>query len=148
MPEAEGPTPKDAGLSQRMSRYPRKDTSPEVELRKALHALGLRFRLQRKVPGRGRRSIDIAFPGSKVAVFVDGCFWHACPTHGIVPKNNRQWWQEKLQGNTERDQDTNRCLIDAGWSVVRVWEHTEVGLAASAIAEELVRDGQPTVLTV
>src|SRR4051812_16232274 len=87
------PIPKDAGVSERMSRMPRASTKVEVALRRSLHARGLRFRIHRRdLPG----TPDIVLPGVRLAIFVDGCFWHACPDHGVVPKNNRQWWQEKL----------------------------------------------------
>lgn len=140
------PVPISQEFSDQMARYPRINTSPEVRLRSALHALGLRFRLQRKVPGRTRRTIDIALPGPRVAVFVDGCFWHGCPAHGVMPKNNREWWHEKLAKNEQRDRDTNSVLVEAGWSVVRVWEHTEAEEAAEQIARLIREDPEPCAI--
>jgi DNA mismatch endonuclease (patch repair protein) len=93
-------------VSAQMSRMPRASTKPEVALRKRLHAQGLRFRLHRRdLPG----TPDIAFARQKVAVFVDGCFWHACPDHGVIPKNNREWWMAKLAKNLSRDTDAGGC---------------------------------------
>lgn len=92
-------------------------------MRRLLHAAGLRYRLQVKVPGMPRRTIDIAFPGAKVAVFLDGCFWHGCPEHATQPKANAQWWREKLDKNMARDRETSELLAAAGWTVLRFWEH-------------------------
>jgi DNA mismatch endonuclease (patch repair protein) len=106
-----------------MKRQARKDTNPEVELRKLLHARGLRYRVGVKVPGMARRTIDIAFASVKVAVFVDGCFWHGCPEHGTWPVANGEWWREKILKNRARDEETTEHLIGWGWCVLRVWEH-------------------------
>jgi DNA mismatch endonuclease (patch repair protein) len=113
----------DKALSRRMSVYPRRETRPEVALRSALHRRGLRFRVHYPVPGSPRRKIDVAFPGAKIAVFVDGCFWHACPEHAVMPKANSEWWAWKLHGNTSRDAETTEMLEQAGWQVIRLWEH-------------------------
>ena len=101
----------------------RRDTKPEVALRRALFAQGLRFRVAYPIPGMARRSIDIAFPRAKVAIFVDGCFWHSCPEHGVSPKASSEWWRTKLEQNRTRDQATTEHLSQAGWTVLRVWEH-------------------------
>lgn len=106
-----------------MSTRARRDTAPEISLRKALHARGMRYRVQIPVPGRGRRRIDIAFTRVRLAVFVDGCFWHGCPDHGVRPRANSEWWEWKLARNAERDRDTDQVLASQGWSVLRVWEH-------------------------
>lgn len=106
-----------------MAKQARKDTAPEIALRRLLHAAGLRFRVGLPVPGMPRRSIDIAFPRAKVAVFVDGCFWHSCPEHATKPAANDAWWARKLAGNVERDAATTAHLETAGWTVIRVWEH-------------------------
>lgn len=100
-----------------------KDTRLELRVRGALHARGLRYRLQRKVPGSNRRTIDIAFPRQKVAVFIDGCFWHGCPVHHTAAKTNKEFWSAKVARNRERDIETDRMLMDAGWTAARFWEH-------------------------
>lgn len=116
-----------------MARQARKNTSPEIELRRALHGLGLRYRVEYPVPGMPRRRLDVAFPRLKVAVLVDGCFWHACPEHGTMPARNGSWWEAKLSRNVERDRETDRHLGVAGWTVVRVWEHEPPDAAAARI---------------
>jgi DNA mismatch endonuclease (patch repair protein) len=83
----------------------------------------MRYRVNLPVPGLARRTIDVAFVGAKVAVFVDGCYWHGCPDHGRVPNSNREWWTEKLRRNQVRDLDTAEHLTGLGWEVVRSWEH-------------------------
>lgn len=128
-----------------MSGLARQDTAPELALRRALHALGLRYRIQVRVPGNNRRRIDIAFTRAKVAVFVDGCYWHGCPEHGTRPKANREWWDWKIQRNRDRDADTNRLLDEQGWAVIRVWEHEHSVAAAErvrsvAAARRLTKD--------
>jgi DNA mismatch endonuclease, patch repair protein len=103
-----------------MSRIRGRNTKPEKRLRSALHAQGLRFRLHRRdLPG----SPDIVFVGKKVAVFVDGCFWHGCPEHGVKPKTNGRFWLDKIKGNRERDRKATKKLRRLGWRVMRVWEH-------------------------
>jgi DNA mismatch endonuclease (patch repair protein) len=104
--------------SEIMSRIRGKNTKPEVALRRALRASGHKPRLH-----YGEISIDIAFPKGRVAVFVDGCFWHKCPKHFRMPKSNRSFWRRKIDGNARRDRRENRALKKAGWRVVRVWEH-------------------------
>ncbi|GAA5161349.1 very short patch repair endonuclease [Ornithinimicrobium tianjinense] len=115
----------------------RRDTAPEVALRRALHAQGRRFRVVYPVPGNRRRTIDIAFTRAKVAVFVDGCFWHGCPEHGTQPRANSGWWAAKLAANRARDEDTDRLLREAGWRVIRVWEHEDVATALARVQETL-----------
>lgn len=111
----------------------RRDTSGELELRSALHRIGLRFRVdQPPLKGNPRRA-DIVFPSARVAVFVDGCFWHSCPQHGTQPKENAAWWAEKLEQNRNRDADTTRLLTEAGWKVLRFWEHDGPAVAAETI---------------
>jgi DNA mismatch endonuclease (patch repair protein) len=117
-----------------MSRQRSRDTTPERVLRSLLHRRGLRYRLHRRpVPGL-RRQADLVFAGPRVAVFVDGCFWHSCPDHATSPKSNGAWWAAKLAGNVERDRDTDRRLAEAGWTVVRVWEHEDPARAAERVA--------------
>lgn len=117
----------------RMSRTAQRDNGRERALRSELHRRGLRFRLHRKLIEGRRRFVDIAFPGARVAVFVDGCFWHGCPEHGTWPKSNAAWWRSKIEANIERDRDTDRRLHAAGWIVIRVWEHEEIRSAADFI---------------
>lgn len=124
-----------AVVSARMSGQGRRDTGPEVALRRALHARGLRFRVIYPVPGQRRRTIDIAFTRRKVAVFVDGCFWHGCPEHGVRPRSNSAWWREKLAANRARDRDTDRLLDEAGWMVVRIWEHECLASSVAAVRD-------------
>lgn len=115
---------------------PTRDSNPEMKLRKILHSLGLRYRVHRKnLPGKP----DIAFGPAKVAVFVDGCFWHNCPEHGTIPKNNRNWWVEKFERNRERDLRKDRELRTEGWLPIHVWEHEDPATAASNI-EKLVKE--------
>lgn len=134
--------PPAAALSRKMSTLARADTAPEIALRKALHARGLRYRVQLHVPGNRRRHIDVAFTRAKVAVMVDGCFWHGCPEHGTRPLANREWWDWKIARNTERDRDTTRLLTEQGWTVVRVWEHEDPDEAAGRV-ERIVRERRP-----
>jgi len=115
-----------------MKNQRRRDTKPEAALRSELWRRGLRYRVDVKVVGR-RRRVDIAFTRMKVAVFVDGCFWHRCPAHGSFPKANRAWWTEKLQANERRDRDTDDELLAAGWLVIRIWEHEDPIEAADRV---------------
>lgn len=123
----------DHAVSRRMAARRRRDTGPELRLRRVLHRRGMRFRLQVRVPGNQRRSIDIAFPRARLAVFVDGCFWHSCGEHGTQPATNAEWWHWKLQRNQVRDRDTDRLLKEAGWSVLRIWEHVSSEDAADLV---------------
>lgn len=104
----------------------RADTGPEWRLRRALHRAGLRYRVDRPLPFDRRRRADIVFPTERVAIFVDGCFWHGCPEHYVAPKANARFWRNKVQANRARDRDTDRRLRDLDWAVVRVWEHESV----------------------
>ena len=115
-----------------MSRQRTRDTEPELVLRRELHRRGMRYRVGYPVPGNHRRSIDIAFVGIRLAVFVDGCFWHGCPAHGTWPVTNSQWWRNKIEVNRRRDRDTDRLLQEHGWESLRLWEH-EVATAADRV---------------
>ena len=126
-----------------MKRQRQRDTAPELALRSLLHRHGLRFRVNYRLPHL-RRSADLVFPSERVAVFVDGCFWHGCPEHATWPKENADWWRAKIEGNRRRDEDTDRRLVDAGWQVVRVWEHEEPETAATRVSA-LVRARQQKV---
>jgi DNA mismatch endonuclease (patch repair protein) len=114
----------------------RRDTPGEVALRKLLHRHGLRYRIDYPIPGTRRRA-DIVFVSARAAVFVDGCFWHGCPTHGTWPKKNSAWWREKIEANRSRDRDTDRKLRVAGWKVLRFWEHVDPATAAAQVARML-----------
>jgi len=120
-------------VSEQMRRMPRVSSGPEVALRRELHRRGLRFRLNLgTLPGRP----DIAFTRARLAVFVDGCFWHRCPEHGVMPRNNREWWQAKLDRNVERDREKDCALTTLGWTPLHVWEHESVQAAADRIERE------------
>jgi len=123
-----------AAKSVEMSRVGRRDTTPELALRSALHRRGLRFRVDRApLPGLRSRA-DLVFGPARVAVYVDGCFWHSCPQHGTRPKANAEWWANKLTRNQERDAETDRFLRAHGWEVVRIWEHEDPVEAADRVA--------------
>jgi len=103
----------------------RRDTAPEMAVRRAVHALGLRYRVDaRPVPGLNRRA-DLVFARARVAVFVDGCYWHGCPEHGTTARTNADYWGPKIAANIARDADTDQRLLNAGWTVIRAWEHEE-----------------------
>ena len=128
-----------------MAAQPRRDTGPELALRRALHARGRRFRVNAPIPGLPRRRADITFSRQKVAVFVDGCFWHSCPIHGTRPKDNSVWWAEKLARNVARDADTDDHLARTGWTVVRIWEHETVANAVAMVEASLGLDPRSEV---
>jgi DNA mismatch endonuclease, patch repair protein len=134
------PFPTSAGVTANMKANRRTDTKPELALRAALHALGYRYRkdFRLDLPLRRVRP-DVAFTRRKVAVFIDGCFWHACPEHGSKPKSNEWYWSPKLARNVERDRAADEALAQAGWTVVRLWEHTPlvdaVALVVDAVGE-------------
>ncbi|MHA3838149.1 very short patch repair endonuclease [Terrabacter sp. AAH1] len=109
------------------------DTKPEVALRRALHRRGVRFRRDQSLPSYKRRRADIVWRGRRLAVFVDGCFWHGCPRHFVLPKTNSSWWEAKIDGNRARDEETTLQLASFGWTVVRVWEHANLDEAADSI---------------
>ncbi|WP_314223357.1 very short patch repair endonuclease [Streptomyces zaehneri] len=106
-----------------MSKQASKDTGVELAVRRLLHATGMRYRVEYPVPGMPRRRIDVAFPRAKVAVLIDGCFWHGCPQHATHPKSNAEWWRTKLERNMARDRETTEHLTAEGWTVLRFWEH-------------------------
>ncbi|SNS43346.1 T/G mismatch-specific endonuclease [Geodermatophilus saharensis] len=152
MPQPNGEATTDArqpralspGRSRNMQANRRVDSKPEIKLRSALHARGLRFRKDHRLDLPGARvRPDIVFTRRKVAVFVDGCFWHVCPVHGRQPTRNEWYWTPKLRRNVERDEQANAALQDAGWSVVRVWEHAGLEEAIQAVlaAVEHAPDG-------
>lgn len=136
------PAPASEGRSRNMRANRRSDTKPEVALRSALHRLGYRYRKDYRLTlDEGVRvKPDIVFTARKVAIFVDGCFWHACPEHGRRPTSNEWYWTPKLARNVERDRTVTAALERAGWEVLRIWEHeqlaTAVDLAITAIEHE------------
>jgi DNA mismatch endonuclease (patch repair protein) len=105
--------------SYNMSRIRGKDTGPEMLLRKGLWKMGFRYRIHYKLPGRP----DVVFVSRRIAIFVDGCFWHGCPDHGVRPKTNSAFWNKKILGNMDRDQKNRKLLEKEGWTVLRFWEH-------------------------
>lgn len=116
-----------------------RDTKPEMALRRMLHSRGLRYFVNRRpLPGL-RRTADLLFPRARVAVFVDGCFWHGCPEHHTVAKVNAEYWEEKVRRNRERDADTDAMLRSEGWVVVRLWEHQDAINSANQV-EAAVRE--------
>lgn len=127
--------PSSPEASSRMRRVRQKNTSAEAALRRELHARGLRYRIQVPVSTKPRRVADVVFGGPRVAVFVDGCFWHGCPLHATWPKQNAELWRAKIVANQARDRDTDERLRAGGWEVVRIWAHEAPGEAASRIAE-------------
>lgn len=127
------PPPSSELASRRMRNTLSRDTPPELAIRRLLHAHGLRYRVDaRPVKGLNRRA-DLVFGPTKVAVFIDGCFWHACPEHGSAPKSNATWWADKLRRNVERDRDTDARLTAAGWLALRFWEHVPPQSAAAVV---------------
>ena len=121
-----------------MSRQKNRDTGPEMALRRELHRRGLRYRVNYRIPELGRTRPDIAFTKQKVAVFVDGCFWHRCPDHATFPRANAEWWERKLGRNVSRDRMIDASLDRLGWRTIRIWEH-EYASAAADLVEKYVR---------
>ena len=133
-PEPTNPAASKVGRGNR-----RTDTKPEVRLRSELHRRGLRFRKDFTVrAGPIRVRPDVVFTRAGVAVFVDGCFWHGCPDHQVIPKSNRDYWVPKLERNIERDGQVGEALSDDGWTVIRVWEHEDIAPAADRIEQAVV----------
>ncbi|WP_424180025.1 very short patch repair endonuclease [Yoonia sp. TsM2_T14_4] len=118
-----------------MARVRQKGRRCEVELRRALHSRGLRYRLQVPLITKPRRFADVVFVSARVAVFVDGCFWHGCPEHASWLKTNAEFSREKFKANRSWDADTGRRLSELGWRVIRIWEHEDANDAADRIAE-------------
>lgn len=103
----------------------RRDTTPELAVRRLVHAAGLRYRVDVRPLPQLNRKADLVFRRAKVAVFIDGCFWHGCPEHHTVARTNAVYWADKVRGNRERDAETDRTLANHGWTVVRIWEHED-----------------------
>lgn len=126
-----------------MSRIKDRDTKPELQLRRALWARGLRYRLRYKLEGKP----DMVLVTHKIAIFVDGCFWHGCPEHYREPRTRSEFWRAKIDRNKLRDDEVNRLLSSKGWRVLRFWEHTVQSSAAMCADEvlEFVKNGATTV---
>jgi DNA mismatch endonuclease, patch repair protein len=122
-------------VRRRMQNTPRRDTPAELALRRELHRRGLRYRVDIRPVRTLSRRADIVFSRARVAVFCDGCYWHGCPEHATWPKKNAEWWRAKLETTRARDADTSRRLGEAGWLVIRVWEHEPPENAADRVAE-------------
>ncbi len=120
-----------------MARFHRRDTAPELALRRELHARGLRFFVDRRVSPATRCRADIVFPRARIAVFVDGCFWHFCEEHAHLPKANAELWRAKLLANRQRDARHDAILRGEGWRVLRVWEHEDPRDAADQVERQL-----------
>ena len=130
------PVPSSSSASATMRANRRRDTAPELRLRSAIHRQGLRFRVDLPIEVGGRRvRPDIVFTRRRVAVFVDGCFWHACPDHGQVPRANQPYWTAKLEANKERDRTDTLTLQSNGWNVLRIWEHEQTSYALEAVLQ-------------
>ncbi len=118
----------------------RSNTKPEVSLRSLLHREGLRFRKDHGIDaGSVRVRADIVFPRQRLAVFVDGCYWHRCPEHFLAPKRNQHYWLPKMQRNVDRDRAVDAALTRAGWTVLRIWEHVPLDEAADCVKQSLQR---------
>jgi DNA mismatch endonuclease (patch repair protein) len=117
----------------------RRDTKPELEVRRILHAQGVRYRVDLPLTFDRRRRADIAFTKVRLAVFVDGCFWHGCPVHYISPATNPTYWEAKVARNRERDMETAARLEQSGWTVLRLWEHEDPRKAAELVQETVAR---------
>ena len=128
-------SPSSHEASDRMARVRQKGTRAELALRRVLHAKGLRYRLHVPLLEKPRRTADVVFPPARVAVFVDGCFWHGCPEHASWPKSNADFWRDKIEANRSRDADTDQRLKVLGWQIVRIWEHEDASGAANRVAE-------------
>ncbi|HEX9519622.1 MAG TPA: very short patch repair endonuclease [Streptosporangiaceae bacterium] len=131
------PQPSSAGRSANMRANRRADTKPELALRRALHGLGFRYRKDYRLDLADgvRVRPDIVFTARKVAVFVDGCFWHCCPEHGSQPAANTWYWEPKLRRNVDRDRAADTALGQAGWTVIRFWEHESIDVAVAKVVD-------------
>lgn len=132
------PEPSSERVSRQMSKLGQRDTAPELLVRSLLHQKGLRFRVHCRPVASINSRADIVFRPAKVAVYIDGCFWHFCPDHGSIPASNSEFWNKKLTGNRERDKRVVDQLSEYGWLVLRFWEHENPSKVADAI-ERCVR---------
>ena len=127
----------------RMQRQRRRDTEPEMVVRRLVHAAGLRYRVDVSPLPTARGRADLVFTKARVAVFIDGCFWHGCPQHGSTPKSNSAWWQEKIGRNRSRDAETDVRLERAGWTVIRAWEHEDALVVAERVINAVYEARKP-----
>ena len=132
------PTPLSPAVTSSMRGNRRIDTKPEKRLRSTLHRMGYRFRKDYPIAISPKRKCrpDIAFTRIKLAVFIDGCFWHCCPEHGHFPNNNKEYWFNKLTGNKNRDANDSKGLESEGWAVLRIWEHVPLQLAVAEVSKK------------
>lgn len=141
-PAASSPAVRDRMRAQRT-----RDTAPELALRGALRARGvLGYRVDHRLPAARNRRADVAYTAARVAVYVDGCFWHGCADHSRPTRAHTDWWRTKIGRNRERDRETDALLAGAGWEVVRCWEHDDMGFVADLVADLVGRrrhGGQP-----
>lgn len=119
-----------------MRRQRQAHTEPELAVRRELFRRGLRYRVNYSFSGT-RVKADIVFPSVRIAVFIDGCFWHSCPIHATEPTRNREWWRRKLAANVARDAKANDLLRTAGWEVLRFWEHEDPAFVAAEVAQRV-----------
>ncbi|QDQ96339.1 very short patch repair endonuclease [Tomitella fengzijianii] len=132
-----------AGNRRSMKSNRGRDTGPERAIRSLVHAAGLRYRVSARPLPDVRRTADLVFRPTKVAVFVDGCFWHRCPEHFTMPKANHEYWEPKIRRNVERDRETDALLGEAGWLVLRFWEHEAPEDCAHLICEAVTARKKP-----
>lgn len=143
-----GLVPSSSDASRRMAKVRQKGTDAEMALRQEMYRIGLRYRIDYEVLKKPRRVADVAFPGRKIAVFVDGCFWHGCPEHATWPKRNAEFWRQKIEANRQRDADTNTRLRAIGWTVLRFWSHESPAKAAAMVARAVANaDTKPRATT-
>ena len=133
MARMQPPTPTSPAVRDRFRRQRVRDTAPELALRQELHRRGLRYRVDVPLLGARKGRADILFSKARLAVMVDGCFWHRCPEHGLAPRENGAWWKDKLDANVARDRRTDAQLAALGWQVMRIWEHESSASAADRI---------------
>jgi len=138
------PRPVDEVVRRRMSQQRRRDTGPEMILRRELHRLGYRYRVDAPLPGLPRRRADLLFTRRRIAIFVDGCFWHGCPDHRTHPRNNAEWWSRKIDANAARDRGTDAYLRSIGWRVLRIWEHEDADAAVQRAVQALDTTPDPS----
>ncbi|MFF2894994.1 very short patch repair endonuclease [Streptomyces sp. NPDC057966] len=135
----EGSWASSAARRRNMQAIRSRDTKPEQLIRRLVHAKGLRYRVAARPLPDLRRTADLVFRPAKVAVFIDGCYWHGCPEHYVPPKTNPGYWSDKVARNMARDRDTDERLTEAGWLVLRFWEHQDSDTCAASIAETVYR---------